>query len=63
MGLVTGLAAIPAPVIAGLVWEHLGPEWVFIISTLIELSVRLPLLYTVPETLSRKKLVRNQKGS
>jgi len=63
LGLVTGLAAIPAPAIGGLVWEHLGPEWVFIIPTLIELSVRLPLLYTVPETLSRKKLVRNQKGS
>jgi MFS family permease len=63
LGLVTGLAAIPAAVIGGFVWEHLGPEWVFIIPTLIELSVRLPLLYTVPETLSRKKLVKNQKGS
>jgi MFS family permease len=63
LGLVTGLAAIPAAVIGGLVWELIGPEWVFIIPTFIELSVRLPLLHTVPETLSRKKLVKNQKRS
>jgi len=55
LGLFTGLAAIPAPIIGGFVWEQLGPEWVFIIPTLIELSVRLPLLYTAPETLNRRK--------
>lgn len=53
IGLCTGLATIPAPIIGGLVWEHLGPHWVFIIPTLIDLFVRLPLLYTVPETLNR----------
>lgn len=51
IGLFTGLVTIPAPVIGGLIWEHLGPEWVFIIPTLIDLFIRLPLLYTVPETL------------
>lgn len=53
IGLFTGLAAIPAPIIGGLIWEHLGPEWVFIIPTLIDLFIRLPLLSTVPETLKK----------
>jgi len=60
LGLFAGLAAIPAPVIGGFVWEHLGPQWVFIIPTLIELLVRLPLLQTVPETLNRKNPVNNE---
>jgi MFS family permease len=51
LGLISGLASIPAPIVGGLIWEHIGPEWVFIIPTLIELIIRLPLLHTVPETL------------
>ncbi|MBD3204734.1 MFS transporter [Candidatus Bathyarchaeota archaeon] len=54
VGFVTGLAAIPAPIIGGYIWERFGPEWVFISITLIDLLVRLPLLYSVPETLNRK---------
>ena len=54
IGLFTGLVSIPAPIIGGLIWEHLGPAWVFIIPTVIDLCLRLPLLYTVPETLNRK---------
>jgi len=54
IGLCTGLATIPAPIIGGLIWERLGPGWVFIIPTLIDLCLRLPLIYTVPETLNRK---------
>lgn len=38
----------------GYIWEHLGPAWVFMIPTLIDLLVRLPLIYTIPETLHRK---------
>ena len=54
IGLFTGLVSIPAPIIGGYIWEHLGPAWVFIIPTLIDLLVRLPLIYTIPETLHRK---------
>jgi len=54
IGLCTGLMTIPAPIIGGLVWEHLGPEWVFIIPVFIDILVRLPILSTVPETLNRK---------
>jgi len=57
IGLFTGLATIPAPIVGGLIWEHLGPHWVFVIPTLIDLFVRLPLLYTVPETLNRKQII------
>jgi MFS family permease len=56
LGLFSGLAAIPAPIVGGLIWEHVGPEWVFIIPTLIELFVRLPLLHFVPETLNAASL-------
>jgi len=54
IGLCTGLITIPAPIIGGLVWKHLGPEWVFIIPIFIDILVRLPILSTVPETLNRK---------
>ena len=55
IGLCTGLITIPAPIIGGLVWEHLGPKWVFIIPVVIEMFVRLPILSTVPETLNRNQ--------
>ena len=51
IGLCTGLAAITAPVVGGLIWEQMGPQWVFIIAVIIDLFVRVPILYTVPETL------------
>jgi MFS family permease len=54
IGLFTGLACIPAPVVGGLIWERLGPEWVFIAITVIDLLVRTPLLYSVPETLGNQ---------
>lgn len=50
-----GLVGIPAPIIGGFIWEKLGPEYVFMIATCIELFVRLPILYTIPETLHLKK--------
>jgi MFS family permease len=58
MGLCLGLATIPAPIIGGLVWENLGPVWVFIIPIVIDLFVRMPLLSTVPETLKRDRQVK-----
>ncbi len=53
LGFFSGLACIPAPIIGGLIWENLGPEWVFITITAIDLLIRTPLLYTVPETLKK----------
>ncbi len=53
IGFFSGLACIPAPIIGGLIWENLGPEWVFITITAIDLLVRTPLLYMFPETLKK----------
>ena len=58
IGLCLGLATIPAPIIGGLVWENLGPLWVFIIPIAIDIFVRMPLLSTVPETLNRDRQVK-----
>lgn len=55
IGLCLGLATIPAPIMGGLVWEHFGPAWVFIIPIVIDVFVRMPLLSTVPETLKRDR--------
>jgi len=38
---------------AGLVWDHLGAKWVFLLAAGIDFLVRVPLLATIPETLRR----------
>jgi len=55
IGLFSGLACIPAPIIGGVIWERFGPEWVFITITAIDILIRTPLLATVPETLNNQK--------
>jgi DHA1 family tetracycline resistance protein-like MFS transporter len=55
IGLCSGLMTIPAPIVGGLVWEGLGPGWVFLIPVIIDIFIRMPLLSTVPETLNREK--------
>ncbi|MCW3989727.1 MAG: MFS transporter [Candidatus Bathyarchaeota archaeon] len=55
IGLCLGLAAIPGPIVGGWIWENIGPMWVFIIPIFVELFIRMPLLYTVPETLHNAK--------
>ena len=43
--------AIPAPYLGGLIWEHIGPQYIFFLAIAADLLVRLPLLASVPETL------------
>jgi MFS family permease len=38
---------------AGMIWDKIGPQYIFIAFVGIELLIRLPLLITVPETLHR----------
>jgi MFS family permease len=38
-------------VVAGMIWDHLGPQYVFISFVVIDLTIRLPLLVTMSETL------------
>ena len=61
LSLFTGLATIPAPIIGGFIWEHLGPMYVFVIPIAFDLIFRIPLLATVPETLGRDRPVRLDK--
>jgi len=51
LGLSVSLVAIPAPIIGGLLWETVGPSYVFLIPILIDMLVRIPLLTTIPEKL------------
>jgi MFS family permease len=51
VGLFRGLLSIPAPMVGGLVWEHVGPEYVFLAAIGIDVCLRLPLLAFIRETL------------
>jgi MFS family permease len=51
VGLFRGLLSIPAPMIGGLIWEHIGPQYVFLAAIAIDVCLRLPLLAFTQETL------------
>ena len=51
VGLVRGLMGVPAPLIGGLVWEHIGPQYVFFVAIAVDAFLRLPLLGSIKETL------------
>jgi len=51
VSLFRGLLSIPAPLIGGLIWEHIGPQYVFFAAIAIDALLRLPLLVSVRETL------------
>jgi putative MFS transporter len=44
------LSAITA-LAAGIIWDRLGPQYVFLAFVGVDLLIRMPLLITVPETL------------
>jgi len=54
LGLFTGMVTIPAPLVAGMIWRHVGPAYVFVIPIALDLLLRIPLLRTIPETLWRQ---------
>jgi MFS family permease len=51
VGLFRGLLSIPAPTLGGLIWEHIGPQYVFLAAITIDVCLRLPLLALTRETL------------
>jgi len=51
ISLFRGLLGIPAPLIGGLIWEHIGPQHVFFAAIAMDALLRLPLLASVQETL------------
>jgi MFS family permease len=51
---VNSLIRIPAPIIGGIIYQSINPGLIFLIPFLLELVVRLPILYfKVPETLRK----------
>jgi MFS family permease len=42
--------------LAGIIWEHIGPEYVFLIAIGLDLFIRIPLLIGMPETLGLKDI-------
>jgi MFS family permease len=55
IGLFRGLVTVPAPILGGLVWDHLNPIYVFLIPIAADLLFKIPLLVTIPETLSEAR--------
>lgn len=51
ISLFRGLLSIPMPMIGGLIWEHVGPQYVFFAAIAVDVFLRLPLLGAVRETL------------
>ena len=51
VGLFRGLLSIPTPTVGGLIWEHVGPQYVFLAAIGIDVCLRLPLLAFTRETL------------
>jgi len=49
VGLCSGLASIPAPIIGGMIWEIMGPSYLILTPILLGLLVRIPILTTIPE--------------
>jgi MFS family permease len=49
LGMFSGLASIPAPIIGGLIWDSMGPSALILAPILIDLLVRIPILTTIPE--------------
>jgi hypothetical protein len=44
------LSAAPA-ILGGIIWDKLGPQYVFIIFVILDLVIRIPLFLSMPETL------------
>jgi MFS family permease len=51
LGFFGGISSILAPIVGGMIWETIGPAYVFLIALGVDLCVRLPIMTTIPETL------------
>jgi MFS family permease len=58
VGLFRGLVTIPAPILGGLIWDHLNPVYVFLIPIAADLLFKIPLLSTIPETLGTRHTIQ-----
>ena len=53
-GMIGSLIAAAVAAAAGIIYDTIGPQWLFIIYIVCELVIRLPLLVSLPETLTYK---------
>jgi len=53
-GMIGSLIAAAVAAAAGIIYDTIGPQWLFIIYIVSELVIRLPLLVSLPETLTYK---------
>jgi len=60
LGLSRGLISAPVPILGGIIWEHIGPSYVFVALIIVDICIRIPLLIGMPETLRQPF---NQKGT
>lgn len=51
ISLFRGIASIAAPVVGGFIWSVIGPNYVFLLIILIEISKTIILWLAIPETL------------
>lgn len=49
LGLFQAIVSIPAPIIGGVIWETIGPSYLFLMQILISIFARIPILTTIPE--------------
>jgi MFS family permease len=49
VGFLSGLIAIPAPIIGGMLWDNFGPSFLMLLPIALDLLLRIPLLMTIPE--------------
>jgi MFS family permease len=53
LGLFAGITSVVAPIIGGMIWETLGPSFLFILATILEITITLPLITSIKETLTQ----------
>lgn len=49
-------------VLAGLIWDKIGPQYVFLTFIALDLAIRMPLLISMPETLETSFPVEAEGG-
>jgi len=54
LGFFRMIAAAITAYLAGVIWDNLGPQYVFLIYLGLDIVIRLPLFITIPETLGMK---------
>lgn len=54
------LFAAGAAYLAGVIWDNIGPQYVFLIAIGLDLLIRIPLLIGMPETLGLRARVEQQ---